>query len=183
MNSKSAAQQNEAGVGVENVAYFAGYVSFKGARIDVQFKAPAAATDAEMDAAFVAALQQQADLDYLVIGESIESSIDHGPKSGAQPTGTTTPASIDIQQVSTDDLLAEIARRQALAQVHGAIEALYDQLERTGNMNHFDVATALTAYHVYRLRRESAKVYGTPNADESAKYWQVRIDELGLAPR
>lgn len=47
---------------------FEGYLDFDGVRIVIQFQAPAGATVAEKDAAFMAALAQQANVDYLSIG-------------------------------------------------------------------------------------------------------------------
>ncbi|WP_233874178.1 class I SAM-dependent rRNA methyltransferase [Paraburkholderia adhaesiva] len=81
----------------------------------------------------------------------------------------------DIQHIPTQKLLAELARRQALHQMQGAIEALYDQLERTGALSG---DSALSAYLMYRVRREAALVHGTPNAHQSAQFWQAKIDAL-----
>jgi hypothetical protein len=47
---------------------FQGYVSFDGVRINVDFEAPVGATEQEKDSAFVNALAQKAELNYLAIG-------------------------------------------------------------------------------------------------------------------
>ncbi len=47
---------------------FEGYVAFDGVRITASFEVPAGAGVAEKDAAFMAALAQQADVNYLSIG-------------------------------------------------------------------------------------------------------------------
>lgn len=47
---------------------FEGYLSFEGARISVSFHAAAGASVAEKDAAFMAALAQQAEINYVAIG-------------------------------------------------------------------------------------------------------------------
>lgn len=48
---------------------FQGYISIDGVRIDVEFEAPLGATEQEKDHAFVAALAQKAELNYLAIGD------------------------------------------------------------------------------------------------------------------
>ena len=47
---------------------FAGHLAFDGVRIDVGFQAPCDATQAEKDAAFMGALAQHAEIDYLAVG-------------------------------------------------------------------------------------------------------------------
>lgn len=49
---------------------FEGYLSFEGARIEVSFEVPVGAADAEKDHAFVSALAQQADINYVAIGSA-----------------------------------------------------------------------------------------------------------------
>lgn len=51
------------------VDVFAGHLTIDGKVIDVEFQAPAGATQVEKDAAFLAALAQQVEIDYLSIGE------------------------------------------------------------------------------------------------------------------
>lgn len=52
------------------VEVFAGHLIYKGTRIDVGFQAPVGATVAVTDAAFMASLAQQAEINYLAIGDS-----------------------------------------------------------------------------------------------------------------
>lgn len=49
---------------------FRGYFGYQGTQLDVEFQAAVDATDAEKDAAFVAALAQMADLNYVSVGHS-----------------------------------------------------------------------------------------------------------------
>lgn len=51
------------------VQVFRGYFGFDGAQLEVEFQVPMGATVAEKDAAFMAALAQKADIDYLAVGE------------------------------------------------------------------------------------------------------------------
>lgn len=67
-----------------------------------------------------------------------------------------------------------------LAQLQGAVGALYDELERTGLL---DGDNSLRQYLVYRLRREAAAASGYPDAAQQAAYWQGKIDELDAAAR
>lgn len=49
---------------------FEGYLAYEGIRIDVGFQAPAGATADQKDAAFLAELAQQAEINYLSVGSS-----------------------------------------------------------------------------------------------------------------
>lgn len=51
---------------------FKGHLDFEGVVLNVEFQAPVGSTVAEKDAAFMAALAQQADVNYLSIGETKE---------------------------------------------------------------------------------------------------------------
>ncbi|CAB3754359.1 hypothetical protein [Paraburkholderia humisilvae] len=53
-----------------DIEAFAGYLACDGIRIEVGFEAPAGATTAEKDAAFLAELAQQAEINYLIVGKS-----------------------------------------------------------------------------------------------------------------
>lgn len=61
---------------------YEGYLAYNGIRIEVGFEAPAGATEAEKDSAFMAQLAQQADINYLVIGTTTV------PVSAAKPTAS-----------------------------------------------------------------------------------------------
>ncbi|WP_321966977.1 hypothetical protein [Burkholderia cepacia] len=105
----------------------------------------------------------------------------HSRKESREPEevtnrNTSNATDANIRHIPVEALLEELARRNALAQVHGAIEALHDQLSNTGAL---DGESRLTSYLMYRLRREAAKTSGTPNATANAQYWQIRIDALG----
>jgi hypothetical protein len=52
------------------VEVLSGYFGYEGTELRADFQVPVGATTAEKDAAFMAALAQQADIDYLAIGES-----------------------------------------------------------------------------------------------------------------
>lgn len=52
-----------------NYSSVSGVFGFDGAQLEVEFQAPMGATVAEKDAAFMAALAQKANIDYLVVGE------------------------------------------------------------------------------------------------------------------
>lgn len=57
------------------IEFYSGYVNTQGTRVQVDFVVPGGATSEEKDAAFVASLAQQADLNYLMIGESRRASM------------------------------------------------------------------------------------------------------------
>lgn len=65
------------------VKAFAGYVLYEGTRIQVDFEVPKDATEKDREAAFLAALAQQAEVNYLEVGES-EHSMVNGQGSSAQ---------------------------------------------------------------------------------------------------
>lgn len=50
------------------VECFAGYVTFEGTRIEIEFEVPAGATNTRKDAAFLAALAQRVELNYVCAG-------------------------------------------------------------------------------------------------------------------
>lgn len=52
------------------VEVFAGYFGYEGTVLHADFQVPVGATIAEKDSAFMAALAQQADIDYRAVGES-----------------------------------------------------------------------------------------------------------------
>lgn len=80
-----------------------------------------------------------------------------------------------IECASNEALLGELARRQLLAPLHGAVGALYDHLERTGAL---DGESALTSYLAYRVRREEASVTGSQSRATDVAYWDGRIRAL-----
>lgn len=57
------------------VQVFRGYFGFDGAQLEVEFQVPMGATTAEKDAAFMAALAQKADIDYLAVGEIAQADV------------------------------------------------------------------------------------------------------------
>ncbi|WP_176000282.1 hypothetical protein [Burkholderia vietnamiensis] len=61
---------------------FEGYLAYDGIRIDVGFQAPAGATAAQKDVAFLAELAQQAEINYLSVGTSTV------PVTSANPTAS-----------------------------------------------------------------------------------------------
>ncbi|MFK4705576.1 hypothetical protein ABIC83_002415 [Roseateles asaccharophilus] len=69
--------------------------------------------------------------------------------------------------------LESLAAVGALANLHGAIGALHDQLERAGALK-----DPHTHYLMLRLRREEAVVSGRPDAEVSAQRWQHHIDAM-----
>ncbi|MBK4737893.1 hypothetical protein [Noviherbaspirillum pedocola] len=66
----------------EAVQVFQGYFGYEGTQLNVEFQAPVGATVAEKDAAFMAALAQQADIDYHAVGESSQALV--AGKAGAE---------------------------------------------------------------------------------------------------
>lgn len=53
----------------EPMQVLSGYFGYEGTELRADFSVPVGATTAEKDAAFMAALAQQADIDYLAIGQ------------------------------------------------------------------------------------------------------------------
>jgi len=51
------------------IEVFSGYLLHDGGRVQVDFESPVGTTAIEKDAAFLAALAQQAEIDYLCVGE------------------------------------------------------------------------------------------------------------------
>jgi hypothetical protein len=81
-----------------------------------------------------------------------------------------------VQAASNDQLLAELQRRGALEELHGAIGALYDNLEHNGSL---DADSPTTAYLAFRLRREEARITLVPDREARIANWQQCIDDLG----
>lgn len=86
------------------------------------------------------------------------------------------PSEVSLEEVSTADLFKEIARREAMKGLHGAIGALYDELERQGFVPE---GSRMLTYLAYRLRREEMLVAGLPDGNFSAQGWQLKIDQMG----
>lgn len=85
---------------------------------------------------------------------------------------------VNLAAVSLDDLLAELGRRGHGVALSGAIGALHDHLERTGAL---DSADNLTAYLMYRVRRDEYLASPSLMPDERrrmAQIWQDKIDSL-----
>lgn len=80
-----------------------------------------------------------------------------------------------LESVGNDALLAEVARRGLLADLHGAVGALYDNLAKNGVL---DSESNTTSYLAYRLRREDAKLSDNHGASRTANYWQQKIDAM-----
>lgn len=77
----------------EVVQVFQGYFGFEGNQLDVEFQAPVGSTVAEKDAAFMAALAQKADIDYLAVGESVQPVM----ADNLSPDGQETDAGTDVK--------------------------------------------------------------------------------------
>jgi hypothetical protein len=86
------------------------------------------------------------------------------------------PSDFSLEEVSTADLFREIARREALTGLHGAIGALCDELERQGFVSG---GSPMFTYLAYRLKREEMLVAGLPKGDLAAQGWQLKIDQMG----
>lgn len=82
----------------------------------------------------------------------------------------------DCASLGNDELLAEVARRGLLTDLHGAVGALYDNLAANGTL---DGESDTTAYLAYRLRREDAKLGIGQGASDVTDYWQQQIDAMG----
>jgi len=80
-----------------------------------------------------------------------------------------------LASVPSDHLLDEVFRRGLLRKLHDVVGALYDHLDRTGQL---DSASALTPYHAYRLRREDAALSGYPDAQDSVLFWERKLAQL-----
>lgn len=83
---------------------------------------------------------------------------------------------LSLIEVSTVDLFAEIRRREAMAGLHSASAALYDQLEQRG---HISGKSREISALMFRLKREETLVSGLPDASYLAQLWQARIDQMG----
>lgn len=81
-----------------------------------------------------------------------------------------------LENISRESLLAEVARRGLLVEIHGAVGALYDNLAADGVL---DDESSTTSYLVYRLRREDAKLGAGFNDSRAAEFWQQKIDLMG----
>lgn len=88
------------------------------------------------------------------------------------------PSERRLVEVSTAELFAELRRRGANTGLHGAIGALYDQLEQ---QNLIPGGSQLLTYLAYRLKREEALVSGLPDAKGAAHVWQLKIDKMEKA--
>lgn len=65
------------------VEAFEGYLAYDGIRIDVGFRAPSGATAAQKDVAFLAELAQQAEINYLAVGDfTVQVPAEMSPASG-----------------------------------------------------------------------------------------------------
>ncbi|MBN3760900.1 hypothetical protein [Burkholderia sp. Ac-20365] len=102
-----------------------------------------------------------------------------GSKPGA-PASTfgADTAEAPLGSVSTAELVQELCRRGGLTYLHGAVGALYDHLEREGQLDGKD---KLLTYLVLRLRREDAAVSGVRDAASCVAHWQAKIDSIGQA--
>lgn len=87
---------------------------------------------------------------------------------GAAPSG--------LESSANEALLAEVARRGLLTELHGAVGALYDNLSSNGIL---DSESNTTSYLAYRLRREDAKLTDSNGASRCADFWQQKIDAVG----
>lgn len=72
--------------------------------------------------------------------------------------------------------LESLAAAGALANLHGAIGALHDQLERAGALK-----DPHAHYLMLRLRREEVLVSGRPDAEIAAQHWQQQIEAMEKA--
>lgn len=60
-------------------------------------------------------------------------------------------------------------------QLYMAIEALYDELDRSGGLSG---ENTVLAYRMYQVRLEAAKSSDFPDVEETVKFWQEKIDKL-----
>lgn len=103
-------------VAAPKVECYSGYVKVHGARVQVDFEAPVGATSQVRDAAFVAALAQQVDLNYLLIGESVvpaateptlpQLSVRDAAQALLNAFGGDTPSSLREEAVALENALA-----------------------------------------------------------------------------
>ena len=85
---------------------------------------------------------------------------------------------VDRGIVGTDFLLKELGRRGFDVQLQAAIGAMHDHLDRIGAL---DSESKMTAYLVYRLRREGSLASASLPTEErrkTAAIWQEKIDNL-----
>ncbi|WP_158025704.1 hypothetical protein [Rhodoferax antarcticus] len=54
---------------MSNIEHYTGYIIVKGVRIQADFELPKGSTKEQQDSAFVGALAQEIELNYLVLGE------------------------------------------------------------------------------------------------------------------
>ena len=83
--------------------------------------------------------------------------------------------STELGSIGNDALLAEVARRGLLTDLHGAVGALYDNLSINGVL---DSESNTTSYLAYRLRREDSKLSDNYGASRTASFWQQKIDAM-----
>jgi hypothetical protein len=81
----------------------------------------------------------------------------------------------EFDTLLTDALLAELSRRGALTELHGAVGALHDHLERIGALDGTSGDSATTNYLVLRLRKHDAALSDRPGSD---KGWGEKIQAL-----
>lgn len=62
------AEERASQAGQDSMVVYAGYFRHESTALQIGFEVPASASKAELDSAYLAALAQQADLDYLEIG-------------------------------------------------------------------------------------------------------------------
>lgn len=83
-----------------------------------------------------------------------------------------------LRSASAEQLLMELARRGVFMDLHHAVGALHDHLERAG---HLDSDSPLTSYLTYRLRAADAAVSGRSDSADAAGRWREKIDILNAA--
>jgi hypothetical protein len=92
-----------------------------------------------------------------------------------QPLAFDRKISQTLESVGNDALLAEVARRGMLTDLHEAVGALYDNLATNGIL---DSETNTSSFLAYRLRREDAKLSDNHGGYRTANYWQQKIDAI-----
>lgn len=80
-----------------------------------------------------------------------------------------------FENIDNAALLAEISRRGLLSELHGAVGALYDNLDTNGVL---DSDSNTTSYLAYRLRPEDAKLASNSEEPSTPNFWQQKIDAM-----
>lgn len=111
---------------------FTGFISVDGVRVDVEFQAKMGATVAEKDAAFLAALAQQAEINYLQVGEVDLPDV----KQSGNEVGAALATVLDMARDHVQDIES------------GIEEGIYDPSENTDLSKKQDALNTIEAYYL-----------------------------------